>query len=358
MLIGMDREAMLKLYDRLTGLVERLPGGLQKPILNELVPIREMFLEVRAARVMLTGDIGRSAHEFLLEVTGGKPLRAGAGDNGWRYYEMSGMGGVEIMDARSDVPEEIVRAGVARFAPDVIVILQEAGSGVASAQAVAARAALCDRGVPVAAVAFGGDRDRARVSAAIASERELASRRTAVFNASEPEEFAEGLCAMLPNDAKLEFARLSGAKRAQSQIARSLLKSFTAVCGVIGVQPIPLADLPVLTTLQTLMVALIIQTTGRKAGPRLVAEFVGALGFNVGAGLLFREGARALVKVVPFWGNAVSGMVAGAGTYAIGRAAIAYFIEDAPITETRKLFRRLLPGKHSAEPPPPPPLPE
>lgn len=348
----MDRESMLKLYDRLTGLVGKLPGGLQKPILNELMPIREMFLEMRPARVMLIGDTARTAHELLLGITGGHPVHAGSGDNGWRTYEIEGRGGVEVLDARSDVSSEIVQGGLSRFAPDVIVMSLESGSGTSVAREAAVRAALCDRGVPVAAVVFGTDRDRARASAALTSERELASRRTAVFDPEMPEQLAEGVCTMLPNPAKLEFARLSGAKRAQAQIARSLLKSFTAVCGVIGVQPIPLADLPVLTTLQTLMVALIIQTTGRKAGPRLIAEFLGAMGVNVGAGLLFREGARALVKVVPFWGNAVSGMVAGAGTYAIGRAAIAYFIEDVPISETRKLFSRLLPKKPPTGPPP------
>jgi hypothetical protein len=73
-------------------------------------------------------------------------------------------------------------------------------------------------------------------------------------------------------------------------------------------------------------------------------EFLGTLGLNISAGILLREGARAIIKVVPVWGNAVSGMVAGAGTYAVGRAAIAYFIEDIPLSESKKLFQRLLPG--------------
>ena len=59
---------------------------------------------------------------------------------------------------------------------------------------------------------------------------------------------------------------------------------------------------------------------------------------NLIAVVAFREAARIAVRIVPFWGNAVSGVVAGAGTYAIGRAAIAYFIDDAPLAETRRLF--------------------
>ena len=68
--------------------------------------------------------------------------------------------------------------------------------------------------------------------------------------------------------------------------------------------------------------------------------------------MLFREGARALVKIVPLWGNAVSGFIAGAGTYAIGRAAIAYFIEGIPLTDVKKIFRRLLPKRKPGQPPP------
>jgi uncharacterized protein (DUF697 family) len=116
--------------------------------------------------------------------------------------------------------------------------------------------------------------------------------------------------------------------------------------------------MPILTTLQTLMVGMIIHTTGRPFSARLVAEFLGALGFNIGAGLVLREGARAIVRVVPIWGNAVSGFIAGAGTYAIGKAAIAYFIEETPISETRRIFRSLLPrfGRKKSPPELPPPL--
>jgi uncharacterized protein (DUF697 family) len=190
---------------------------------------------------------------------------------------------------------------------------------------------------------------RARLSALLHSRRDLVQRQVTVLNAT-PDQgsvAAEALCTCLPNGAKLEFARLTLARGAQAHIASTLLKSFTAVCGVIGVQPIPLADMPILTTLQSLLVGLIVYVSGRRVSARLIAEFVGALGFNIGAGFVFREGARALLKIFPVWGNAISGIIAGAGTYAVGRAAIAYFIEDLPLQETKKLFRKLQPGLNS-----------
>ena len=71
---------------------------------------------------------------------------------------------------------------------------------------------------------------------------------------------------------------------------------------------------------------------------RAATEFVGALGANVGIGMILREGTRAALKFFPGWGNVVCGMVAGAGTFAIGRAAMVYFIEGATLRDARRAF--------------------
>jgi len=73
---------------------------------------------------------------------------------------------------------------------------------------------------------------------------------------------------------------------------------------------------------------------------RAATEFVAALGANVGAGMLLREGARAILKFFPGWGNVICGMVAGAGTYAIGRAASAFFIEGVSLRDARRTYLR------------------
>ncbi len=61
----MNRENLLTLYDRFTRLVEKLPGGLQKPILRELTPIRDLFLDQRPARLILLGGTTQSTPEML-----------------------------------------------------------------------------------------------------------------------------------------------------------------------------------------------------------------------------------------------------------------------------------------------------
>jgi uncharacterized protein (DUF697 family) len=80
--------------------------------------------------------------------------------------------------------------------------------------------------------------------------------------------------------------------------------------------------------------------SGRERTLRAATEFVAALGVNVGAGMVLREGARAVLKFFPGWGNVVCGMVAGAGTYALGRAAIVYFLEGFSLKEARRIYLR------------------
>ena len=88
------------------------------------------------------------------------------------------------------------------------------------------------------------------------------------------------------------------------------------------------------------MVSGIMHVSGRELGLKSAAEFFGAMGANIGVGMVLREGARAGVKLLPGWGNAISGGVAAAGTYAIGRSAIGYFVEGISLGEARQLFHR------------------
>jgi uncharacterized protein (DUF697 family) len=155
---------------------------------------------------------------------------------------------------------------------------------------------------------------------------------------ADAQRFMSLLARELPNEARIEMVRIARDRAAQIEIAQMLVKSTTAVCTAIGAQPIPLADLPILTALQLAMVSGIMYISGRERSLRAATEFVGALGVNVGAGMILREGTRAVLKFFPGWGNVVCGMVAGAGTYAIGRAAIVYLLEGASLKDARRAY--------------------
>jgi uncharacterized protein (DUF697 family) len=149
-------------------------------------------------------------------------------------------------------------------------------------------------------------------------------------------------------EGELDAARKSPSKEAKLAVTKKIVGTCSALCTTVGVEPIPLADFPILTALQVLMVASIMHVSGRPVSRKAIGEFVSALGMNIGVGLLFREGARAAIKVLAGFGSAISGAIAGGATYALGRAATAYFIEGVPLPEVRKLFRKS---------PPPPPAP-
>jgi uncharacterized protein (DUF697 family) len=139
---------------------------------------------------------------------------------------------------------------------------------------------------------------------------------------------------------QLEAARRSTDQAVKLEAADRLVKTASAICTTVGIEPIPLADFPILTSIQVLMVSGIIYVSGREARAKAGAEFIGALGTHIGAAIVLREGARAIAKLLPGWGSAVSGAIAGAGTFAIGRAATGYFIEGVSIKDARKLFLR------------------
>jgi len=149
------------------------------------------------------------------------------------------------------------------------------------------------------------------------------------------------LIEQLPNEAQVITARLAKIKTVQKKVARRIGTSVAGVTGLIGANPIPGSDLPIITGLQTFMISAIALIGGKKINKKGVIEFFGALGVNVAAGFALRQVARQLVKVVPVAGNVVSAAIASAGTYALCEAAIAYFIDEKPIENVKDIYKKV-----------------
>ena len=279
----------------------RLPGPIRKPVEREWRPIQELFLQRRPARILIIGEPGAGTELWARTVFQMEAGAIEAGTAAWRTYRRQGV----LLFAVAET-EAAAREALAEGPADLFLYMT-----ASEPPAFAQLRSETGTGIP------------------------------AVFGATPRETILAGVAGALPMEARLEFARASGDTAAQKEIATLLTRSATAVCTAIGTQPIPLADFPILTSLQVLMVAGIIHATGREWNVKLARDFLAALGANVGLGLLLREGARAALKFFPGWGNAISGAVAGAGTYAIGRAATAFFIEKLPMGEARRRFRWL-----------------
>jgi uncharacterized protein len=366
-IFSMNRSSLLHIIERLEGFVGKLPETIRRPVLHELTPLKELFLQQRAPRFVLTGANRLPLQEIVAELFAWTPP-AESRDLlmelfRWHGIELGGRGTVSFLDARgSDAGTLAKIAEELKTQPaDMLLHLVDDDAHEIDEKEIdnlVALSAMNPAGHQPKTIGVvwphRADRSHHNGEGPLAAPPPL---RTRLQNAlqqrpglgahliqitelrSETSPQLMGLLARnMPNEARVEMARISGERAVQIEIAQTLVKSTTAICAAIGAQPIPLADLPILTALQLMMVAGIMYISGRERSLRAATEFITALGVNVGAGMILREGTRALLKFFPGWGNIVCGAVAGAGTYAIGRAAIVYFLEGLTLKDARRAY--------------------
>lgn len=377
----MNRTSLLHIIERLEAFLGKLPATIQKPVLHELTPLKELFLQQRSPRFVLTGSNQLPVQEVVATLfawTAPPESRDILMELfRWQSIDLGGHGTIALLDARGaeartipDIQEELRRqpADVFLHLGDDVDLARGPSQDVANlavfiASNGAARTEARVIGVVLhdthpARVVHNGEnhpsapgKTRLRLQSALEENFEIRKRLLQIFELSflpaaaaghdakpETQRFMSLLARELPNEARVEMVRIARDRGAQVEIAQMLVKSTTAICAAIGAQPIPLADLPILTALQLAMVSGIMYISGRERSLRAATEFVTALGVNVGAGMILREGTRALLKFFPGWGNVVCGMVAGAGTYAIGRATIVYFLEGVSLKDARRTY--------------------
>jgi len=351
----MNQTALLQIAEKLERLAGRLPSKIRKAVLSELTPLKELFLKQRPPRFLFIGSSKMPTHRIINTL-----FTPGAQEHmnvavmpvhRWVDWNISGHGTISILDAR-DVGNSAatqVEEDLRRQPPDVIFLFDGGESNSPGSSATNLMSHLYDEvGVAlddakVIAVSFGWEKSAAQLQEELKMHPAIRDRLLKIIQFTEtPSAERRGLLSVLtgelPNEAKIEMIRISRDREAQHHIAQMLVKSTTAICAAIGAQPIPLADMPILTSLQVMMVSGIMYVSGRERSLRAAAEFITALGANVGAGMLLREGARAILKFFPGWGNIVCGMIAGAGTYAIGRAASAFFIGGVSLRDARRKY--------------------
>ena len=126
------------------------------------------------------------------------------------------------------------------------------------------------------------------------------------------------------------------------RIANQLNKSFSAMSATVALSPITISAIYILLLLQGILVCLIASLSGRDISLDTAKEFVLSMGGIAGAGYGFRLLAQQASKILNvFWagsGSAVSASIAALGTSAIGKAAIAYYIDDKTIEEAKSTF--------------------
>ena len=375
----MNRPSLLHIIERLEGFLGKLPETIQRPVLHELTPLKELFLQQRAPRFVLTGSNRLPLQEIVAALFAWAP----PADSRellmelfrWHAMELGGRGTVSFLDARGADTRTIptIQEELKEQPADILLHLADDGAGVRDAPGeienlttfIAAHSVAHPKPKVIGVVLLdvtAARRDfhngkislapqtttRSLLQSALQEQPgvgenllqvvEISSNAASDKAKGDAQQLMSLLARGMRNEARVEMARIAGDRAVQGEIAQMLVKSTTAICAAIGAQPIPLADLPILTALQLLMVSGIMYISGRERSLRAATEFVGALGVNVGAGMILREGTRALLKFFPGWGNIVCGAVAGAGTYAIGRASIGYFLEGVTLKDARRTY--------------------
>lgn len=355
----MKHPFILSAFEKLEKVAGKLPSPIQKAILSEVTPLKNSFLRRRIARVILLGD-PLLEKKFVLRIFSDETEIAVSEPDGLEMLTIDKHPFLQMLDARSLPLDSLLALGVSET--DILLFVREKESAAETLSGELDRCATllsawknahpeAESPPALFGVFFGNASGGKALHASLLAKPEIAVRvagSESFANGEDRIRLLSAFASALPDEAKLELARSCKIVPLQREIARALSKSLTAISGALGMQPIPFADFPLLFSLQIMLVSGIIYISGREMSKRLALQFFAALGLNFGAGMALRQGSRAALKLLPGFGNAVSGAIAGAGTFAIGRAASAYFIDKETIAEARKLLWR---SKKKALPP-------
>ncbi|MCH5438633.1 GTPase [Bacillus paranthracis] len=124
------------------------------------------------------------------------------------------------------------------------------------------------------------------------------------------------------------------------KIADKFVKVFSTASAGVAITPIPASDILVLIPIQIVEVTLIAYLSGQKIDSKMAREFILSLGgvalFGLGLRFVAQQGAKFLNVLIPGSGSAISSTIAYSGTYAVGTAAIAYYIDGKTKEQAKK----------------------
>jgi uncharacterized protein (DUF697 family)/predicted GTPase len=139
------------------------------------------------------------------------------------------------------------------------------------------------------------------------------------------EALREAILAQLPGAYRQTLTALDRAtgelRDAASRQALPIILGYSYLASAAGAIPIPFVDLFILPGIQTKMVMELAKLYGQPTTGERFREAAATLGL----GMMARQGVRELVKVVPIVGVAAGAALAGASTFALGKAFCFYY---------------------------------
>lgn len=390
-----ENDSLKRVLDLIEAVVSKLPNPPRESTQQELQGLRRLIMESRPPQLMILGRRGAGKSSLINAICGERVAETGAvlsqtGKPVW-YAIQTSKGRIKVLDTRGlgdkTRPESAnfrhcideIKAAVDSEVPDAMLFLCKAkevdariGEDVKNLQEI--RSFIRTKhgySTPVAGIVTQVDElDPKRVDPPYDNEDKQRNIRTAVgaiesiFREDQIElmrvipvsayaeykddkrtydnywnvdRVVQYLVEVLPKEAQLQMARITKIRSVQVAMARTVVAATATICAGIAAIPIPVADIFPITAAQIGMIVTIGYISGRELTYDAAKEFLAAIGVNIGTAFVLREAARALVKFVfPGGGLFVSAGVAFAGTWGIGEAAIAYFIQGKSIDEVRQ----------------------
>lgn len=125
--------------------------------------------------------------------------------------------------------------------------------------------------------------------------------------------------------------QLSGDKEIHDLYARTAHQHIVGYAlTAAGLGALPVVDLVAVAAIQAKLLHSLAILYGQRWDKSTITEFLGLMGVGIASGYLTRMVGRAVAKVIPFWGQTVgvvwSASSSGAATYALGKAAVYFFV--------------------------------
>src|SRR5437762_412760 len=120
----MNRSSLLHIVERLEGFLGKLPETIRKPILHELTPLKELFLQQRPPRFALAGSDKPSVQQIIKTVFAEGDsviVDAPTEDHRWQDVHLGDRGTISILDLREAKPDNIdMRQDLKSQSPDIV----------------------------------------------------------------------------------------------------------------------------------------------------------------------------------------------------------------------------------------------
>ncbi len=341
------RGRVVEALESLEGWLDRLPGPARDAVKLAIDPLRTVLIELPEPAFVVIGGTRRDRVRLGGLLAGDPDAPWSRDPDGW-WAVKGPRGVVRIVDL-----DDGAEVGAAEAAPldtrRPHAVLALAG---ADPQAVATVRDLLQarHGGAVPVVGLLGEQAAgggiARVVDLRAWRRALEDGEAGPVDVLDPEgpdggdAVIEALVAALPEGPGLAVLRAAGRTALVDARARELVQVASAAGSAVAATPLPVADSVPLAALQLVLVLGIARLAGRPADLSSARELLGAAGVQLGGAMAFRETARALVKLLPGWGGAISAGIAWAGTQTVGEAAIAWFVHGMPQRQVQRLLTR------------------